>query len=174
MQQEDEKDTKEDKERKKKKSKYERIRIEDIQSLRNTFMQIGWVKKDSSDQEKYAQMKSQIDFIGSNKTKFISDFFDKDPDLKEFVAIHSMGSTRKQFFTDEYILSISKRKVRIPRDEGLLSIIREFEGRPISFDRYPVSIVYNGDSFDIKDYAFDCDEEESKMQQWRKTPVLVL
>lgn len=167
-----ESDSKEEKARKLKNMIYERKRIEDVTSLKDLFIVLGWIKKDVTEEEQYAQMINQLNFIESSKDIFIKNFLEKDPDLREFMAVHSTDATKRQFFLPT-IKAIRERVVKIPNDPNLISIIKEFEGSFIKIAKYPISITFDGIYFAVKDLLFEF-EEESQVDKWKNAPILVL
>jgi hypothetical protein len=169
----DDKDSKEEKQRKAKNAMYERKRIEEIVELRDLFTKFGWIDSKVSEPEKYAQMMNQLNFLDSSKDMFINDFLEKDPDLREFMAVHSTDATKRHFFV-KTLKEIKERKVKIPNDPGLIALIKAFEGMPMKVQTYPISITFDGISFAVKDIPFEAELDESKVEQWRNTPILVL
>ena len=167
-----ESDSKEEKARKMKNMIYERKRIEEVVSLLKLFTEIGWVKKDATEEEQYAQMNNQMNFIEFSKDIFIKDFLDKDPDLREFMAVHSTAATKRQFFLPT-LKAIKERVVKIPNDPGLIAIMKVFEGYIAKADKYSISITFDGTYFVTKDISFEY-EEESQVDKWKNTPMLVL
>lgn len=117
-------------------------------------------------------MKSQVEFIAKEKVKVIQDYIEKDPELLEFMLIHCSPNTRKTFFPEKKIVF---NRTKIPNDPGLLSIIKEFEGRFFK-ERYSILITYDENVFQVKDLAFEYYDEDaySFLQQWKNAPVLVL
>ena len=168
-----EKDSKEEKARKAKNAMYERKRIEEIMEVRDLFTKFGWVDTGIPESEKYAQMINQLNFIDSSKNDFIADFLKKDPDLREFMAVHSTDATKRRFFVNT-LKEIKERKVKIPNDPSLIALIKAFNGVPIKVETYPISITFDETSFVIKDNSFESEKDESQVEQWRKTPILVL
>jgi hypothetical protein len=169
----EESDSEADRKKKYEYQKYKRMDIEKIITARDIYYNMKWITVNDDSLNCFQQMLDQASYISGNVDVIIDDFLNKNPDLKEFLAVHGDENIRENYVPG-VLEKINRRPVYIPKSETKIwDIVKAFNGKPIKYDRYPISISIKNDLFVITDIDFETPKTQF-VDDWNKAPVLVL